>query len=57
MGLNVAAMGVRTAPIEQQALLLEPGRDNGAAHAFLDFLRGEVARAQIERAGYGVPAR
>lgn len=47
----------RYAPIEQQAVLLEPGRSEPAAHAFLDFLRGESARAQIERAGYRVPAR
>ncbi len=47
----------RYAPIEQQAVLLEPGRDDPAAHAFLEFLRGDAARAQIERAGYGVPAR
>jgi len=47
----------RYAPIEQQAVLLEPGRDNGAARAFLDFLRSDPARAQIDRAGYGVPAR
>lgn len=47
----------RHPPIEQQALLLEAGRANGAARAFLDFLRGDAARAQIERAGYGAPAR
>ncbi len=47
----------RVSAIEQQALLLEPGRDAAAARAFLDFLRGDAARAQIERAGYGVPAR
>lgn len=47
----------RYAPIEQQAVLLEPGRNDPAASAFLDFLRGAAARAQIERAGYGVPPR
>jgi len=36
-------------PIEQQAVLL---RDDAAARAFLDFLRGAEARAIIERYGY-----
>lgn len=47
----------RYPPIEQQAVLLAPGRSDPAARAFLDFLRGDAARAQIERAGYGVPPR
>ena len=45
------------APIEQQAVLLMPGRDDPAARAFLDFLKSEAARDLIERAGYGVPSR
>lgn len=43
-------------PIEQQAVLLLPGKDDLAARAFLDFLKGGAARALIERAGYGVPS-
>jgi molybdate transport system substrate-binding protein len=42
-------------PIEQQAVLLAVGRDEEGATAFLSFLRSPGARAQIERAGYGVP--
>ncbi len=41
-------------PIRQDAVLLEAGADNPAARAFLDFLRGEQARAVIEAAGYAV---
>lgn len=44
------------APIEQQAVLLMPGKDDPAARAFLDFLKSETARARIEAAGYGVPS-
>jgi molybdate transport system substrate-binding protein len=43
-------------PIEQQSVLLIPGKDDPAARAFLDFLKGGAARALIERAGYGVPS-
>jgi molybdate transport system substrate-binding protein len=42
------------APIEQQALLLRPG---APAEAFLGYLRGERAAAQILQAGYAVPGR
>jgi molybdate transport system substrate-binding protein len=45
------------APIEQQAVLLPPGRDEPAARAFLAFLQSDAARARIEAAGYGVPSR
>jgi molybdate transport system substrate-binding protein len=45
------------APIEQQAVLLATGAGDEAARAFLAFLRGEAARARIEQAGYGLPAR
>jgi molybdate transport system substrate-binding protein len=45
------------APIEQQAVLLPPGRDDPAARAFLAFLQSDAARALIEAAGYGVPSR
>lgn len=39
-------------PITQQAVLLKHGKDNPAAKAFLDFLRGVEARAVITRYGY-----
>lgn len=42
------------APIEQAAVLLEIGRHNPVALAFLDFLRGPDARAIIQHYGYGV---
>lgn len=41
-------------PIRQDAVLLEKGRDNPAARAFLDYLAGPEARAVIARFGYGV---
>lgn len=43
------------APLEQQAVLLGPGRDDVAARAFLDFLASARARALIESAGYALP--
>lgn len=43
------------APIEQQAVLLRLGAGNGAARAFLAFLKGPTARAIMERYGYQVP--
>ncbi len=42
-------------PLRQQAVLLERGRDNPAARAFLEFLQGPTARAVIRSYGYGVP--
>lgn len=42
-------------PIRQDAVLLERARDRPTARRFLRFLKGEAARAIIERAGYGVP--
>jgi len=42
-------------PIDQQAVLLAGARDNPAARAFLDFLKGGEARAVIERYGYSLP--
>ena len=42
------------APIEQQAILLETGRDSAAAKAFLAFLKGPKAKAVIRRYGYEV---
>jgi len=40
------------APIEQQAVLLDPGKDDQAAKAFLAFLKGPEARRVIQRFGY-----
>ncbi|MGZ6016924.1 MAG: molybdate ABC transporter substrate-binding protein [Phenylobacterium sp.] len=40
------------APIEQQAILLQPGKDNPAAKAWLAFLKGPQARAIIRKYGY-----
>jgi molybdate transport system substrate-binding protein len=42
------------APLEQQAVLLERGRDVPGCAAFLEFLHSAVARALIEAAGYEV---
>jgi len=42
------------APIEQQAILLAPGRDSPAAKAFLAFLKSPQAIAIIKRYGYEV---
>lgn len=41
-------------PIRQDAVLLKRAADNPAARGFLDYLRGEKARAVIETFGYGV---
>lgn len=42
----------RHAPIAQQAVLLNTGRDSAAAKAFLAFLKGPEAAAIIRRYGY-----
>ncbi|MPZ38677.1 MAG: molybdate ABC transporter substrate-binding protein [Rhizobiales bacterium] len=42
------------APIRQDAILLNKGRDNVAATAFLKFVRTPEAHAVIERFGYGI---
>jgi molybdate transport system substrate-binding protein len=42
-------------PIDQQAVLLKTGANNGAATAFMAFLRGAEAKAIIRRYGYEVP--
>lgn len=39
-------------PIAQDAVLLKTGADNPAARAFVEFLKGEQARAIMERFGY-----
>ncbi len=41
-------------PIRQDAVLLAKGTDQPAAAALLDYLKGEEARAIIERYGYGL---
>lgn len=43
------------APLEQQAVLLKPGKDDDAARAFLEFLQSDAARQTIEAAGYALP--
>ena len=42
-------------PIRQDAILLNRGRDNPAALAFIDFLRGIDARQTIAEAGFELP--
>jgi len=42
------------APIRQDAVLLGKGADDGAAKAFLDFLKGPEALAVIGKFGYGL---
>lgn len=42
-------------PIDQQAILLAPGKADPAARAFLAFLKGPQAKAIIRRYGYGAP--
>jgi molybdate transport system substrate-binding protein len=39
--------------LEQQAVVLTASPQQEAAQAFLDWLRGEEARAVIKAAGYG----
>jgi molybdate transport system substrate-binding protein len=41
--------------LEQQAVLLTRGKDEPAARAFLEFLKGATARRTIKQAGYGLP--
>ncbi|MCB1924450.1 MAG: molybdate ABC transporter substrate-binding protein [Gammaproteobacteria bacterium] len=41
------------APIRQDSVLLARGRDNPAANALIDYLRGETARRIIRDFGYG----
>ncbi len=43
-------------PIRQDAVLLEKGKQNEAATAFLDYLRSEEARKIIEKYGYAIEA-
>ncbi|MEG3618222.1 molybdate ABC transporter substrate-binding protein [Magnetovibrio sp. PR-2] len=41
-------------PIRQDAVLLDQGKDNPAAKAFLEFLKSDQGRAIIQKYGYGV---
>lgn len=41
-------------PIRQDAILLNKGKDNAAATALLQYLRGDKARAVIKSFGYGL---
>lgn len=41
-------------PIRQDAVLLEKGKDNPAAVAFVEFLKGDTAAAIIEKYGYAL---
>jgi molybdate transport system substrate-binding protein len=45
------------APINQQAILLYPGRNSRAAKAFLAFLKGPQAVAVIRKYGYEAPGK
>jgi molybdate transport system substrate-binding protein len=40
------------APIQQDAVLLNPGKDNAAAAALLQYLQGDQAKAVIRSFGY-----
>jgi molybdate transport system substrate-binding protein len=42
------------APILQDAVLLKSGENDPVANAFIEFLKGDKARAIIEKYGYGV---
>lgn len=42
-------------PLRQDAVLLKKGKDNAAAIAFLDFLKGDTAEAIIKSFGYDLP--
>jgi molybdate transport system substrate-binding protein len=42
-------------PLRQDAVLLEHGRNNKAAKAFLEFLKGRKAVKMIKELGYRVP--
>jgi molybdate transport system substrate-binding protein len=42
------------APIQQDAILLNPGRDNPAAKALMNYLRSDSAKTLIRAHGYGL---
>jgi molybdate transport system substrate-binding protein len=41
-------------PLKQDAVLLNAGKDNTAAHALLKYLQGDTAKAIITRYGYAL---
>jgi molybdate transport system substrate-binding protein len=41
-------------PLKQDAVLLNAGKDNAAAHALLKYLQGDIAKAIITRYGYAL---
>ena len=41
-------------PIRQDVVLLKTGADSATAKAFVDYLRGDKAKAVIEKFGYGI---
>lgn len=45
--------GIVHSVIAQDAVILTHGASNGAAHAFMDFLKGPIARAVKKKFGYG----
>jgi molybdate transport system substrate-binding protein len=45
------------APITYPAAILKGVKDEGAARAFLDFLKGDEATAVFKRIGFAIPAR
>ncbi len=44
-------------PLRQDAVLLNPGRDNPAARDWVEYLRSDAGRAVIGAYGYGLPDR
>lgn len=51
-GLAIAVDTVQHAPIRQDAVLLERGKDNAAATGFLAYLRSPAARETLQAFGY-----
>jgi molybdate transport system substrate-binding protein len=41
-------------PLKQDAVLLNVGKDNAAAHALLKYLQGEKAKTIIRQYGYAL---
>ena len=41
-------------PLKQNAILLERGKNNASAHAFIDFLQTQAAKEIIAEFGYGI---
>lgn len=47
----------RHAPLRQDGVVLQPGKENPLAQRFLDYLREDAARKVISDSGYDLPAR